>query len=93
MGRPKENPPSDWANARPLGGDVYWLPMSDSDTGQKYTLIWHWCEARKPGPGWTSARTIDHQHISFDPLHIEPSLLCKDCGWHGFIRDGQWASV
>jgi hypothetical protein len=27
---------------------------------------------------------------SLDPLHIEPSVLCRACGDHGFIRDGRW---
>lgn len=27
--------------------------------------------------------------ISWDPLHIEPSVLCS-CGDHGFIRNGRW---
>ena len=30
--------------------------------------------------------------ISFDPLHVEPSILC-DCGDHGFIRDGRWVTA
>lgn len=29
--------------------------------------------------------------VSLDPLHLEPSLLCRVCGDHGFIRDGKWA--
>lgn len=28
--------------------------------------------------------------ISEDPLHVEPSLLCRLCGDHGFIRNGLW---
>jgi hypothetical protein len=31
-----------------------------------------------------------HQIVSEDPLHVEPSLLCSDCGTHGFVRDGHW---
>lgn len=27
---------------------------------------------------------------SFEPLTIEPSVLCRTCGHHGFIRDGRW---
>jgi len=27
---------------------------------------------------------------SLDPLHVEPSVLCRQCGDHGFIRDGKW---
>jgi hypothetical protein len=34
------------------------------------------------GPKW--------QLVSRDPLHIEPSVLCRSCGHHGFVRDGRW---
>lgn len=27
---------------------------------------------------------------SEEPLHLEPSLLCRICGHHGFIRNGRW---
>lgn len=27
---------------------------------------------------------------SFDPLTVWPSILCRVCGDHGFIRDGAW---
>lgn len=27
---------------------------------------------------------------SLEPLTISPSLLCKVCGHHGFIRQGKW---
>lgn len=29
------------------------------------------------------------QLVSWEPFHIEPSLLCS-CGDHGFIRNGAW---
>ena len=25
-----------------------------------------------------------------DPLTLSPSLLCRACGHHGWIRDGRW---
>lgn len=25
-----------------------------------------------------------------DPITLAPSLACRRCGHHGFIRDGQW---
>jgi hypothetical protein len=30
--------------------------------------------------------------VSWEPLTLTPSLLCmrKECGTHGFIRDGKW---
>lgn len=34
------------------------------------------------GPRW--------QVESMDPLTISPSVLCRGCGWHGWIRGGQW---
>lgn len=27
---------------------------------------------------------------SWDPLTLSPSLLCPQCGHHGWIRDGKW---
>lgn len=27
---------------------------------------------------------------SLDPLDLSPSLLCRGCGHHGFIRQGRW---
>lgn len=27
----------------------------------------------------------------WDPFTISPSLLCRACGDHGFIREGRWA--
>ncbi len=30
------------------------------------------------------------QVMSMNPLHVEPSVLCKLCGDHGYIRDGRW---
>lgn len=35
-----------------------------------------------PGPFWKVE--------SWEPLTLSPSLLCRVCGDHGFIRNGQW---
>lgn len=35
-----------------------------------------------PGPRWTVE--------SWDPLTISPSILCRICGHHGFVRSGRW---
>lgn len=34
-----------------------------------------------PG-GWTVEKR--------EPLTLSPSLLCRGCGHHGFIREGRW---
>ena len=31
--------------------------------------------------------------ISKEPLTLSPSLLCRACGDHGFIRDGRWVKA
>ncbi len=28
--------------------------------------------------------------VQEDPLTLAPSLLCRACGSHGFIREGRW---
>jgi len=37
------------------------------------------------GQGWTV--------LSEEPLTLEPSILCPNCGCHGFIREGRWISA
>jgi hypothetical protein len=44
---------------------------------------------------WDGSEKAKHQLISGAPgdeehLTIAPSLLCRTCGNHGFIRDGRW---
>lgn len=34
------------------------------------------------GPTW--------EVLKQDPLTLSPSLACRSCGHHGFIRDGRW---
>lgn len=36
---------------------------------------------------------IGHTLVSREPLHIEPSILCADCGTHGWVRNGEWAQA
>lgn len=33
-----------------------------------------------------------HRIVAHDPLTIEPSILCSDCGTHGFVRAGRWTT-
>ncbi|HMG43949.1 MAG TPA: hypothetical protein VK611_21630 [Acidimicrobiales bacterium] len=32
-----------------------------------------------------------HSVVSSDPLTVVPSILCPDCGLHGFITAGAWS--
>lgn len=45
------------------------------------------------GRSW--ARSFDHKITTWelvqeDPLTVTPSLLCRACGDHGWIREGKW---
>ncbi len=37
-------------------------------------------------PEWADGWDV----TSLAPLTISPSLLCRACGHHGFIRNGEW---
>jgi len=60
-----------------LHGFAYVHPRPDSG---------EWCE------GWVPLRAGDESWdlISYDPLELSPSLLCRSCGHHGWIRNGNW---
>lgn len=55
---------------------------------------WH----RVPGGDWCVGfvpfKSYDPAHgwdvLAEEPLTLSPSLLCRLCGSHGFIRDGKW---
>ena len=34
-----------------------------------------------------------HRIVATDPLTVTPSILCSDCGVHGFVTDGRWNGV
>jgi hypothetical protein len=42
--------------------------------------------ARSFGPGAIATWKVEQE----EPLTLSPSLLCRSCGDHGFIRDGKW---
>lgn len=33
-----------------------------------------------------------HSIVRVDPLTVNPSIMCDDCGLHGFVTDGIWRS-
>ena len=34
-----------------------------------------------------------HRLVSWHPPTVEPSILCPDCGTHGFVTAGRWVGV
>ncbi|MDX2870522.1 hypothetical protein PV382_23415 [Streptomyces scabiei] len=77
-----------------LTDDIYfgWLAEEPNPT------FWHWCRSLEGVPAdrkvldgcWVAANTSDHTLLSREPLHLEPSLLWRCCGLHGWVRNGQW---
>ena len=57
----------------------------------------HLCFRPRDGASLLIAPTLSdvgkaggHQVLVTYPLTISPSILCGDCGLHGFITDGEW---
>jgi hypothetical protein len=53
------------------------------------------CEGFIPFTGRAWARSFDNrittwEVVSESPLTLSPSVLCRICGDHGFVRDGKW---
>lgn len=66
-------------------------------------LFSHVCDRRVSNPNRHSRFTanagvircapeldVAHRTESTDPLTITPSILCLDCGLHGYVRAGRW---
>jgi hypothetical protein len=102
MSHDRGKPPTDWpglemADLTKLNDDIYfgWLATDPNPT------FWHWCSALEGVPAdrkvhdgcWVAAGTSSHQLVSREPLHLEPSLLWKCCGLHGWVRNGQWEAA
>lgn len=51
----------------------------------------HQCVRAKPTPGYIPFGPPQGWTLEkLEPLTLSPSLLCRQCGHHGFIRDGRW---
>lgn len=60
-----------------------WKPVVDED-GSVYP--WNPVKATLPlSAEWWVVQNLD-------PLTVTPSVLCSDCGCHGFITNGVWVS-
>jgi hypothetical protein len=99
MNTHRERPPSNWPGLETtelveLTPDIYyaWIDNTADPT------FWHWCTALEDVPEdrkvfagcWVAAGTQHHELVSREPLHLEPSLLWRCCGLHGFVRNGTW---
>jgi hypothetical protein len=59
----------------------------------------HPCANAMVSPGWIPVKTsagcmlTGWDVVSEAPLTLSPSVLCRTCGHHGYIRDGRWVSA
>lgn len=98
MSHDRGTPPTDWPGLEAtdltrLTDEIYygWIDHTADPT------FWHWCAALADVPEeltvsgrWVAAGTPAHTLVSRKPLHLEPSLLWRCCGLHGFVRGGVW---
>lgn len=70
--------PNATPGAKYCGGYVAWVPAAEQDVATPWTAN-HQLIAGSPG---------DEQHLT-----LAPSLACRNCPSHGFIRDGQWVDA
>jgi hypothetical protein len=61
------------------GGYVCWTPADEQDVAAPWKASNHQLLAGCPG---------DEQHLT-----LAPSLACRNCPSHGFIRDGRWVDA
>lgn len=85
------------------GEGLTWLTNQDDDVIG--AIEYHLTRERKRCEGivffdvpelsenWRHTSTPVWKVVSFSPLTIEPSVLCKICGHHGFIREGKWEAA
>lgn len=77
-----------------LREDIRWSwIIENSDPNKKNVFWWHLCN-EKPSNMWIDVSSGQkHTLVSSNPLHIEPSILCPNCGLHGYVRNGVWVDV
>lgn len=67
------------------------------ETDGEHWRFSHVCTSPRSGRTYRIAPQLQighgHEVLSTEPLHIEASILCSDCGIHGWVREGRWVSV
>lgn len=83
-----------------VGQDAGGLNLAIRHTQERGGEFWrfsHVCTNPRSGARLRIAPALQighgHEVLSTSPLHIEASILCEDCGLHGFVREGRWVSA
>lgn len=77
---------SDYKGEKRVGGNVIHPPVEGKCSGQGWIAFentsWSRQFTEKPIATWKVEQA--------EPLTLSPSILCRACGDHGFIRNGRW---
>jgi hypothetical protein len=80
-----------WVKETPVGNKITALEYPDGRIG-----ISHECILPRSGYHVLYAPKLQigggHSVTSSEPLTVTPSILCGECGLHGFITNGAWMS-
>lgn len=83
-------------------GDDHWLRFSHYEGERAGATVWHRRPDGNKCAGWIAfagrswAKAFASNPIATweieaeEPLTLSPSLLCRVCGDHGFVRGGRW---
>lgn len=77
-----------WDTREEVGGGVWALHYPDG-----VIRIEHYCTRTRDGLTIICApRLVEAHQVTggLGHLTVNPSILCGDCGLHGFITDGTW---
>jgi len=78
-----------WLEETPVGSGITALHYPSGEVG-----ISHECVLPRSGYRVLYAPKLQlgggHSITSTDPLTVTPSILCGECGRHGFITGGVW---
>lgn len=76
-----------WDRATDVGSGVRMLHK-----GNTY-MVEHTCKREAITVVCAPELGIEHMILDQDPLTIHPSILCPDCGLHGFVINGEWKAA
>lgn len=81
-----------WVKESEVGNGITALHYPEGEIG-----ISHECTLSRSGRRVLYAPMLQlqggHSVLSMEPLTITPSILCGECGMHGFITEGKWVSA
>lgn len=79
---------SEYQGEKRAGANVLHPPVEGKCGGQGWISFAGRSWANSFDPGQIQVWTVEQDNG--DRFTISPSILCRACGDHGFIRDGKW---